>query len=264
MRHFKARLPAELTDRVIDHLHSNQPALRTCSLVCKDWLPASRYHLFQTGICWTDRTIHTFVELLSSPASTFVGNALCVRVVPDAVKISEEVPASSIFDTISRHLFKLTIKSLSLISVEWDIKDEKQEDIFGYFATIPALKLLDVTFSAPSQVIKFITSFLSLERLSLCDIIFETHDALPHFTLSPLLHTVDLTLRDRFTFWFLSALQSHPLEYLSISNIEDGNMDVIRHILQSSGPSLHSLTLLSLNLYLGTYYLVMLVFKLIV
>ena len=51
---------------------------------------------------------------------------------------------------------------------------KKQEDIFGYFATIPALELLVVTFSAPNQLIKFLTSFLSLERLSLRDIGFHT------------------------------------------------------------------------------------------
>ena len=57
-------------------------------------------------------------------------------------------------------------------------------------------------------------------------------------------------------------MQSLSLEYLSITNIEDGDMDVIQHVLQSLGPSLHSL-----NLDFGdlrTYYLVTLVFKLIV
>jgi len=39
-------LPQELADHIIDHLHDNPQALRSCSLVCHAWLPTSRIHLF--------------------------------------------------------------------------------------------------------------------------------------------------------------------------------------------------------------------------
>ncbi|KIP04692.1 hypothetical protein PHLGIDRAFT_36787 [Phlebiopsis gigantea 11061_1 CR5-6] len=41
------RLPAELTDMVIDQLHSSQRALAAAALVCQSWLPRSRVHLFR-------------------------------------------------------------------------------------------------------------------------------------------------------------------------------------------------------------------------
>lgn len=41
----RAILPPELCDMIIDHLHSDRPALKACSLVCKAWLPSSLYHL---------------------------------------------------------------------------------------------------------------------------------------------------------------------------------------------------------------------------
>lgn len=32
---------------VIDHLHEDIPSLQSCALVCKQWLPSTRYHLFK-------------------------------------------------------------------------------------------------------------------------------------------------------------------------------------------------------------------------
>ncbi|GLB34618.1 putative CNH-domain-containing protein [Lyophyllum shimeji] len=41
-----ARIPQELFERIIDHLHDEIPALLACCVVCRAWVPASRYHLF--------------------------------------------------------------------------------------------------------------------------------------------------------------------------------------------------------------------------
>ncbi|KAJ6548121.1 hypothetical protein DFH09DRAFT_1169827 [Mycena vulgaris] len=40
------RIPSETNDIIIDHLHDDVSTLRQCSLVCKDWLPAVRFHIF--------------------------------------------------------------------------------------------------------------------------------------------------------------------------------------------------------------------------
>ncbi|KAJ7062309.1 hypothetical protein C8F01DRAFT_1368924 [Mycena amicta] len=39
--------PPELIDYALDFLHDDHPSLRTSSLVCRAWVPASRFHLFQ-------------------------------------------------------------------------------------------------------------------------------------------------------------------------------------------------------------------------
>lgn len=39
-------VPQELYERIIDHLYEDIPALLACCLVCRAWVPASRYHLF--------------------------------------------------------------------------------------------------------------------------------------------------------------------------------------------------------------------------
>ena len=40
-------LPPEVIDRIIDHLHDDILTLMSCTLVCKAWKPASRFHLFR-------------------------------------------------------------------------------------------------------------------------------------------------------------------------------------------------------------------------
>lgn len=40
------RLPQELVDHIVDHLHDDPITLNSCSLVCHAWLPTSRLHLF--------------------------------------------------------------------------------------------------------------------------------------------------------------------------------------------------------------------------
>jgi hypothetical protein len=59
----------ELIDVIIDMLHADRAALATCALVCKSWLPASRYHLFSkvTITRWNKLAIP---ELLSSSRCT--------------------------------------------------------------------------------------------------------------------------------------------------------------------------------------------------
>jgi len=39
-------LPNEIQDRILDFLYDSNSDLKTCALVCRAWVPASRYHLF--------------------------------------------------------------------------------------------------------------------------------------------------------------------------------------------------------------------------
>ncbi|KAH9933315.1 uncharacterized protein B0H18DRAFT_1101996 [Fomitopsis serialis] len=64
------RLPPELFDAIIDHLHDDRHTLATCALVCRGWLPASRMHNFH------ELSIHRYsisqqpCELLCDSTST--------------------------------------------------------------------------------------------------------------------------------------------------------------------------------------------------
>jgi hypothetical protein len=60
-----AKFPTELTERIIDFLYPDKDALTACSLVCKSWNPASRYHLFQELIL-TPAKARTLFDLFGS------------------------------------------------------------------------------------------------------------------------------------------------------------------------------------------------------
>ncbi|KAJ7607094.1 hypothetical protein DFH06DRAFT_1250182 [Mycena polygramma] len=65
-------MPPELADRIIDFLWDSQPDLHACSLVCRQWLPSSRHHLFG----WvTVRPTLEFLTLLQSPSNLVPNNA---------------------------------------------------------------------------------------------------------------------------------------------------------------------------------------------
>ncbi|RPD55193.1 hypothetical protein L226DRAFT_616343 [Lentinus tigrinus ALCF2SS1-7] len=58
----------ELTDQIIDHLHADRAALQTCSLVCRSWQPAARFHLFNTMSACPEKC--PFNELIAFLATT--------------------------------------------------------------------------------------------------------------------------------------------------------------------------------------------------
>ncbi|KAK0429922.1 hypothetical protein EV421DRAFT_1913731 [Armillaria borealis] len=79
--------PAEIVDVIIDSVHRfpypprNDPrakpkderclALKSCSLVCRAWLPRSRYHLFRTTtVSFLNHTV--FMRLITSPNCSFL------------------------------------------------------------------------------------------------------------------------------------------------------------------------------------------------
>ncbi|KAE9397746.1 hypothetical protein BT96DRAFT_822927, partial [Gymnopus androsaceus JB14] len=43
----ESRYSPELFDAIIDFLHNDTEALFRCSLVCRSWVPTTRYHLFR-------------------------------------------------------------------------------------------------------------------------------------------------------------------------------------------------------------------------
>ncbi|KAF9069715.1 hypothetical protein BDP27DRAFT_1420622 [Rhodocollybia butyracea] len=68
----------ELVAYILDFLHASAPLLASSSLVCRNWLPATRYHLFSTPVLCQISSVRSpsdntcsFIELLDSPLCTF-------------------------------------------------------------------------------------------------------------------------------------------------------------------------------------------------
>lgn len=66
-------LPAEVNDRIIDFLYDDVRSLSACSLTCRSWLPAARYHRWANTRLRAFR-VPRFIELLvGSPSlATYV------------------------------------------------------------------------------------------------------------------------------------------------------------------------------------------------
>lgn len=65
-----ARFPPEICDMIIDFLYSDKSSLATCSLVCRSWLRAARYHLFETIYVHCDKDVDAFCNFLTYLQST--------------------------------------------------------------------------------------------------------------------------------------------------------------------------------------------------
>ncbi|KAJ7687837.1 hypothetical protein B0H17DRAFT_1332300 [Mycena rosella] len=69
----RAQLPCELCDFIVDYLHADRAALGCCALVCRAWVPASRFHLFErVSLSKKDGYAAARLDvLLASPQATF-------------------------------------------------------------------------------------------------------------------------------------------------------------------------------------------------
>ncbi|EKM56550.1 uncharacterized protein PHACADRAFT_253742 [Phanerochaete carnosa HHB-10118-sp] len=65
-----ARLPPELCDMVIDHLHDDKTSLALCSLVSASWLRSARYHLFDSIYIYCEKEADAFQKFLDYLRST--------------------------------------------------------------------------------------------------------------------------------------------------------------------------------------------------
>lgn len=66
-------IPIELISEIIRHLKHHDMTLRSCSLVCRTWLPLSRYHLFYR-IHLHHSNVSSFVALLKSKSGSLIGS----------------------------------------------------------------------------------------------------------------------------------------------------------------------------------------------
>lgn len=72
-------LPPELIDNILDHCHADHQALYACSLVCREWVSTTRYHLFSCPDISVDKALPC-VEILRSPHCTFPSSVHGVRI----------------------------------------------------------------------------------------------------------------------------------------------------------------------------------------
>ncbi|KAJ7037383.1 hypothetical protein C8F04DRAFT_1092256, partial [Mycena alexandri] len=161
-------LPPEIVELVIDRI-DDRDALRACSLVCLQWVPRSRIHLFGSVTVQNVYSIHTLVELLESPLSTLgrairhlsveltralvssLGQERAEYAAPYLTRLSNACALESLqflhhqsgFSSTSEIFLSpwLCFKSLQVLSIGavWI-----SPDVFGFIASFPKLRELEM------------------------------------------------------------------------------------------------------------------------
>jgi hypothetical protein len=235
-------VPPELTDRVIDFLHSDKRTLLTCSLVCKDWVPASRYHYFRK-LDINPFTVRRLAEVLNSPVATL---ARYVDTLKIFIAEWRERPGPHVLDTIAPYLHKfVAVRLLSLCSrvpVWYPIGEKHEESVYKWFTGIKELELSRLLFSSPDDFFDLIGSFHNLKSIRL-SIPF------PKFLLnlqSTFIPRHLLAIRSsggRVLHWLLSIAEHISVTKLHLDDILGSDLQTVQHLLRALGPSICTLSL---------------------
>jgi hypothetical protein len=232
-------LPPELTDHIIAFLHDRE-TLKACSLVCKNWLPSSRYSLFGRLVLRSS-TLRSFIKLLNSPVCT----------IPNHVHTLDITWSDTGFlDTIAPYLDRFTVRSLIWVGRQWEpISRPLDGDVSMWFSRIRELDLA-LEFPSPDHYFGLIASFPSLETLFLhfgC-LMFRLDD-LQHihsFVFPPHLRTLKITLsyfNQPMLSWLVSIAQFPAISIVGLYSISVEELRSVQILLQTLGPSIHSLDL---------------------
>ncbi|KAJ6585998.1 hypothetical protein B0H19DRAFT_1250741 [Mycena capillaripes] len=166
------RFPSETRDMIIDHLHDDVPTLRQCSLVCKEWLPAVRFHIFSV----VHLSLYSIDQMLEfnfypgSPIPQYIRDLYIIdgqgrKFDPKWVnpKLSL-VPLSSM----------TCISSLSLEGVEFsELSGATMAALCGIVARVTRLELAYVCFKDLDGCLAFLGAAVSLKSLTSCVTRFE-------------------------------------------------------------------------------------------
>ena len=172
-------IPPELSDRVIDFLHDDWTALKACSLTCKAWLPASRFHLWNRVVLRYSGDGTDYAEFLkASPAITSCIIDLTVEFPIDQNNdTSREAEAAWMAETLIPIFSTLRIlQRLMFVGADFG-EGAFLAKICSNLPTANVVQLSMCHFSKFSHFVELVWSCPSLENLRLDAISFDQVDA---------------------------------------------------------------------------------------
>lgn len=262
-------LPSEIWETIIDHLYSSKTALLQCSLVCKSWLPACRYHLFASVVLGPEN-LHGFQSLISSGSCT-VRN--CVQeLFVSFLELSPAASDSPAEVTLADHLstpkvlksghvpnqlrpFSKLTRVSAVILVNGDafpVQDStyapQNVELGLAFAHVTRLRIDAFSFTSFHAFCDLISSFRHLETLHMMDLEWSEEPPEEAFVsgICPAvpkhLHEIHLSRcysRDIIG-WILSEF-SVLITVAFLGIVSPSDVNAISRLLQRSGPHLRAL-----------------------
>jgi hypothetical protein len=237
-----AKLPQELIDAIIDHLHDDKEALASCSLVCRTWTPRTRHYLF-TNFTLNGKKLKTFPRS-GSAVMPFIRHFSVVDL-STAREWNKFLPLLVGFDR-ARSL------SFSNIGIPWQaMKSKSRSSLLRTFSAVVCLKLNFIRTKRFSEVASIICAFPCLQTLVVrhltCSVPSRNQSSLPtsnHALSSSLRHLEILSFQAELLLeWFLSFETPPALHTVYLHELDDraDKRSITRRFLQAVGPTLESL-----------------------
>lgn len=168
------RLPNELTDQIIEDLHSEHKALLNCALVCHSWVAPAQRSLF-TKLTIHERNCAAIVDHLASTSTNVFGYVQHLRVFPwGNIRVyinKKDVKLDPLLPLLLSQMSHFT----NVTELELDgcrVFHEKQWDkmwtdlLAPAFSCLTHLHVHDIVFEALSHLVDLVSSFPLLRDLT--------------------------------------------------------------------------------------------------
>ena len=172
-------IPPELSDRVIDFLHNDWATLKACSLTCKAWLPASRFHLWNRVVLRYSADGTDYAEFLkNSPVIASCIVDLMVEFPTDRNNdASREAETTWMKETLIPIFSTLRILRKLMFVGAFFGEDDFLAKIRSSLSTAKVVQLSMCHFSNFSRFVELVWSSPLLENLRIDTISFDQIDA---------------------------------------------------------------------------------------
>jgi hypothetical protein len=231
-------IPLELLKCIIDILRDDIDSLRLCALVCKDWVPVSRYYVGLVIDDWfrgIHRTYDRLIELLSEPNANSAPYWRHLKIQTKKLEVAELVTLLSMLPSL---------QSLSVHVDRWGESWCSAHKELSRFKGITELALDGKSAADPNEILALACALPSLEKLDLCG--FEWPESTT-FSSSHKPSRILRTLRLRYCSirpilnWIMSIEAMPPLHTLILQPAPKTDFQIISDFLRKLGDSLRHL-----------------------
>ena len=260
-------LPWEITDAIIDHLHSDIRALGVCSSICSEWLIRSRHHIFSTVQLWPWR-VRRFFDLASQQNCTFTSHVSRIEVDDsrarsngkaswrsglEGLEGSDEVRFSDAMSQSDAPCLA-QVKTIQVRNVDWTALSSTEQAVLrerlAKFSKLNRLEFQDVVFHDLREVVRIVGSFPILQHLtanvSFMKYLEHTVASAVTLELSSNLHSVEIGTDDAIPV-VLSCIAAcdgpEHVRGLQLRNIKQNHLQYVHRMLKKSGKNIQNLML---------------------
>ncbi|KAJ7090894.1 hypothetical protein B0H15DRAFT_248954 [Mycena belliarum] len=233
-------LPPEVVDFIMDGNRGNRKTLSSCALVCKAWLPSSRYCLFSEFDIYVGPTHGaSFLKLLSNPSCTIIH---CIR----SISIYPGVPGpegiASVGEKTMAGLAKLKhVASLRIHNHRGCIPKETLASISSNFDEVTTLRMSN-RFPSFRDAVEFVAMFPALKSLVFYPYcVNAASDTASDVSIPSTLRSLHLHSPFTHGAWF--SEHHNQLDSVILSAIKTTDVDRVKEMLAAFGADLRHLSL---------------------